>query len=158
MTVFARAVRLIAAMWIAVRERVQARADRRAYFAAPLRPWDEQVVCDTLVLLPTWRLHESGFGVFEAVAVTDDGKGGRRLCKVTVCSDVLALGGIGGCGHSRVERYGRHPDAALPVPWQIDLLPCGLFQLFAHDHRLLVGSAMSTLEVYAVERKAKAAT
>lgn len=105
-------------------------------------PWREQwgapVECQGLVLLPLRKMHESGYRLVDAVAIKD----GKPLCRVSGCSDVIHLDGIGGglLGQIDLSAGG----------WNLDCLPVsGLFHLFG-PKCITVKAALSSLEVVRV--------
>lgn len=105
---------------------------------------------DTLVILPTKRLHDSGYRCMYFVACIK----GVPKYKLAGGSDVLHLDGIGGYGKNWLEKYGTCPSLVEPTAWNIDCLPkSGLLQLFTHGV-LTAGSALSSFEIY-TERKEK---
>lgn len=112
---------------------------RKEFEALPYRKWNEEIICDSLAILPTRRLHDSGFRCMDFVAI----QGNKPICRCSGCSDVFHLGGIGG------NNYGINqneiPDR---VAWSIDCLKVsGLLRVFCH-HKLVLGSALSSFEVF----------
>lgn len=114
--------------------------------ALPNRGWDEDVgVFDRLIILPQRKLHESGFRCMDFVAV----KRGKPFCRLSGCSDVINIDGIGGFG----EWSGEIPKLIPPKGWSIDCLKkSGLLSIFTHDE-LKAGAALSSFELYAVSKK-----
>ena len=76
------------------------------------------------------------------VAVNKDGE---PICRLSGCSDVLNLDGIGGYGN---WRSGEIPRLIEPKGWSIDCLPCGYLRLFSHS-TLTAGPALSNFGIYA---------
>jgi hypothetical protein len=94
-------------------------------------------------------LHDSGYRCMDVVAVRDD----TPICRLSGCSDVIHLGGIGGYGENWVKKYGKVPDGIPPVAWSLDCLPkSGLLRLFTGGD-ITVGPALSSFSVYSKERR-----
>ena len=87
---------------------------------------------NALVIIPQDYAHDSGWMCMDFVAVSKDGE---PICRLSGCSDVLNLDGIGGRG----DRW---------QGWSIDCLPCGYLRLFSRS-TMTAGPALSNFEVYA---------
>ena len=113
--------------------------------ALPFRgDYDTPVECDSLIILPTRRKHSSGFRCMDFVAV----KGNTPICRVSGYSDVLHIDGIGGIGIWK----GSIPDLIKAKGWSIDCLQkSGLLRLFSAKYKLIVGNALSSMEIFAKE-------
>lgn len=96
---------------------------------------------DSLIVIPQGYAHDSGWMCMDFVAVNKDGE---PICRLSGCSDVLNLDGIGGYGDWR----GVVPHLVAPKGWKIDCLPCGYLQLFSRS-TLTAGPALSDFEIYA---------
>ena len=99
----------------------------------------------SLVIIPMDYAHDSGWMCMDFVAVD---KEGEPICKLSGCSDVLNLDGIGGYGRYEDWRNGEIPKLVEPKGWSIDCLPCGYLWLFSHS-TLTAGAALSNFEIYA---------
>ena len=95
-----------------------------------------------LVIIPQDCAHDSGWMCMDFVAVS---KEGEPICRLSGCSDVLNLDGIGGYGN---WYDGEFPNYIEPKGWSIDCLPCGYLRLFCHS-ALTAGPALSNFEIYA---------
>ena len=95
-----------------------------------------------LVIIPQDYAHDSGWMCMDFVAVD---KEGEPICKLSGCSDVLDLDGIGGYGK---WLDGELPNCIKPKGWRIDCLPCGYLRLFSRS-TLTAGPALSDFEIYA---------
>ena len=95
----------------------------------------------SLVIIPMDYAHDSGWMCMDFVAVD---KENEPICKLSGCSDVLNLDGIGGYGEWQVEV----PNRIEPKGWSIDCLPCGYLRLFSRS-TLTAGAALSNFEIYA---------
>ena len=95
----------------------------------------------SLVIIPMDYAHDSGWTCMDFVAVD---KENEPICKLSGCSDVLNLDGIGGYG----EQQGEMPNRIKPKGWSIDCLPCGYLRLFSRS-TLTAGAALSNFEIYA---------
>lgn len=112
---------------------------RKEFEALPYREWNEEIVCDSLVILPTRRMHDSGFRCMDFVAI----RGNKPICRCSGCSDVIHLGGIGGNNYA-FNKQGIPKKTA----WSIDCLKSsGLLRVFC-DHKLVLGSALSSFEIF----------
>jgi hypothetical protein len=126
---------------------------RKEFEELPFRDsWDADIgLIGALVILPTTRKHDSGFRCLDFVAVV----GNRPICRLSGCSDVIHIEGIGGFGKDWYKRYGTVPELVSPKAWSIDCLnKSGLLRLFCHDRgwsKLSVGPALSSFEVFSEE-------
>lgn len=142
----------------------------------PHRKWDEDIgVFDSLIILPAgvnalsllkykiWRflsshiswikapelhtvngMHDSGYRLLDFVAVKDQ----KPICRLSGCSDVIHIEGIGGLGFDWLHRYTGVPDLVPPTDWSIDCLKrSGLLRMFCRGG-IRVGSALSSFEIY----------
>ena len=155
---------------------------REQFEQLPHRKWDEDIgEFDSLIIIPArvsivallkyyiqtaiarkvlWikspevyevsGLHGSGYRQMDFVAV----RKGEPICLLAGGSDVIHFDGIGGYGYKWSQKYGGVPDLIAPRDWNIDCLcKSGLLQLFSHKYRFIVGTALSSFEIYCVERK-----
>jgi len=135
--------------------------------------WSEPIECTSLIMLPTKikqsamykhairtqiakllklpepyyynieGMHDSGYALLDFIAVEDS----KPLCKLSGCSDVLHINGIGGYG----RWSGSIPHTIKPIPWSIDCLPkSGLLRLFC-GRTIICGSALSSFEIFIKE-------
>lgn len=114
-------------------------ATKKELEALRLRNWNENIgLFNSLVVLPTRRKHESGYRIMDFVAV----KGVSPICRLSGCSDVLHLGGIGGYNGYYEQ------DTAKNIDWTIDCLPVsGLLRFFCR-YDLYCGPALSSFELF----------
>jgi hypothetical protein len=113
----------------------------------PLRTWDDMsVVFDSLVILPRRKLHDSGYRCMDFVAVN----GTEAVCRLSGCSDVIHINGIGGFG-----KFSGHIPSLMPViAWSIDCFKkSGLLRMWASGYTLSCGPALSSFELYADKKK-----
>jgi len=110
--------------------------------------WDEEVECNSLILLPTRRLHDSGYRCIDMVACQDD----IAFCRVAGGSDVVNIEGIGGFGYRWADREGASRFLVAPAGWSIDCLKkSGLLRIFPSvTHRIRVGLHLSNLEIWSI--------
>lgn len=93
---------------------------RKEFLALPSLGWnDDPPDFDSVVILPSRRMHESGYRLLDFVAC----KGDRALVRLSGCSDVLHIDGIGGYGKNWLKKYGTVPTAVPASGWCIDCLP-----------------------------------
>lgn len=99
-------------------------------------------IVDSLVILPTRRLHDSGYRIMNFAVIVNN----KPVCRLAGCSDVIKLGGT--CGWN-----GKTPSEARPIVWSIDCLATsGLLRLFC-DTRIRLTPPFSTFEVYYLDRE-----
>ena len=119
---------------------------RKEFESVPYRKrWDKPVVCTSLVILPgkSRPLHDSGYRTMDFVAVKND----KPICRLSGCSDVLHIDGIGGYGFNWLEKYGAVPKMIPPSAWSIDCLPkSGLLRMFCNGE-IVCGSSLSSFEI-----------
>jgi hypothetical protein len=118
--------------------------------AVPSRKWNEDVPgIRAIVILPGGGdesdLHNSGYRCMDFVAANHEDE---PICRLSGCSDVVHIEGIGGFGKDWLKRHGTVPRSVTPRDWSIDCLPTsGCLRLFTHGH-ITVGPALSSFEVY----------
>jgi hypothetical protein len=112
--------------------------------ALPAREWGEDIgEFDSLIILPTKHLHDSGFWCMDFVAV----KGNEPFCRLSGCSDVIQIDGIGGYG----EWKQNVPTVIPPKGWSIDCLKKSKLLRVFSDGKLKAGRALSSFDLYAVK-------
>jgi hypothetical protein len=118
---------------------------RKEFEALPCRGWNEDIgEFDSLIILPKRNIHDSGFRCLDFIAVKDN----VPFIRLSGCSDVIHIDGIGGMGKNWLKRYGKIPDAVPPSNWSIDCLKTsGLLRMFTH-RKLLAGEALSSFEIF----------
>lgn len=116
---------------------------RKEIESVPDRAWQEDIgEFDAMIILPTRRIHDSGFRCMDFVAV----KKGIPVRRLSGCSDVIHINGIGGYGNYRLSQG--IPSMIEPISWSIDCLKkSGLLQIFSHGV-LTCGTALSSFEVF----------
>lgn len=110
----------------------------------PSRKWGKDIGdFNSLVIIPTGELHDSGFMCMDFVAVDDKNE---PIAKLSGCSDVIHLDGIGGYGkrnwHCTIMGT-ELPRMVSPKGWCIDILPCGYVRIFSRNRNGLSCSKMS---------------
>lgn len=115
------------------------------FMKVPFRKaWDEDFECDSIIIIPTENIHDSDFACMDFIAM----KGNDAVCRLSGCSDVIHINGIGGYGYKWFEK-GSINTLVPAIGWCIDCLPkSGLLRLFTHN-RLIAGSALSSFEIFA---------
>lgn len=124
---------------------------RKDFEALPLRKWDEETECDSIVILPgnSKDIHDSGYRCMTFVAV----KNTEAVCRLTDSSDVLHLDGIGGYGYRWLEKYGMVPTQIPPSGWTMDCMPKnGLLRIWPNSGRILCGNGLSSFQVFALDK------
>jgi hypothetical protein len=125
---------------------------RKEFEAIPPREkWDSEVEFAGLVVLPSRKIHDSGYRCMDFVAI---GKDHKPVCRLSGCSDVIHIDGIGGLGHRWNEKYKGVPKTIPPSGWSIDCLAkSGLLHMWPGSRYMTCGDALSSFEVYALENK-----
>ena len=132
---------------------------RKEFEALPRADWKNDVgEVSGLIILPTRYKHSSGFRCMEFVTIQK----GKPTYKVSGCSDVIHLAGIGGhnIGGRKFDEkllINRIDTNTCPrVSWSIDCLPVsGLLRLFC-DKYLYIGRSLSSFEVFFKEDESTA--
>ncbi len=121
---------------------------RKEFDAVPLRNWNDDIgPFRSMVILPgrIKDMHDSGYRAMDFVAVDDKDK---PICRLSGCSDVIDIEGIGGLG----KDWYKTPADKRHVPntgWIIDCLPkSGLLRIFSGRGNMTVGPALSSFEIY----------
>ena len=110
--------------------------------------FNEQIgLFNSLVIIPMDYLHDSGYKCMDFVAVDNNNE---PICRLSGCSDVLHLDGIGGYGQFIEELAKNRPIEG----WSIDCLPCGLLRIFCSGW-IEAGSAVSDFEIFYHDRSEK---
>ena len=79
----------------------------------PAREWNEDIgEFDSLIILPTKHLHDSGFWCMDFVAV----KGSEPFCRLSGCSDVIHIDGIGGYRDWETDRKSTRLNSSHEIP------------------------------------------
>lgn len=99
----------------------------------------------SVVILPTEEIHDSGFMLMNLVVVNSDF---RPICR-TLNNDVVCLDGLLGSGKGN-----GFLENVIPVKgWRIDCLPCGLVRIFS-DYRLeLEHTGSPAISVYSIKEE-----
>jgi len=122
---------------------------RKDFESLPHRNWDKDVICNSLIVLPMRRMHDSGYRCMDFVAVVEN----EAICLLSGCSDVIHVDGIGGYGDDWLKKYGTVPSKIAPSGWSIDCLPkSGLLRMWPSSGKILCGSALSSFEMYALSK------
>ena len=107
---------------------------------------------DCCIIMPSKRVHESGWRCIEFVPVKNNVPMGRIS---QWGHDVIDIDGIGGHG-PRINGRREFSDMVPPKSWSIDCLPVsGLFRIFCGGHWLVFETLLSTVELCAVKMEAK---
>jgi hypothetical protein len=110
----------------------------------PMGEWREDIgEFDSLIILPTENLHESGFWCMDFVAV----KGNVPFCRLSGSSDVIHIDGIGGYGELKKNL----PTVIPPKGWRIDCLKKSkLLRIFSNG-KLKAGMPLSSFDIYSID-------
>jgi hypothetical protein len=121
---------------------------KKELLAIPMRKtWNEEIRCRSLVIIPgnIKDMHDSGYRLLDFVAVDEHG---FPICRLSGCSDVVHIEGIGGLGYRWQRRYKGVLTLTKPKEWSIDCLPkSGLLRLFTRGD-IICGDALSSFEIY----------
>ena len=108
-------------------------------------------VFNSIVIVPTGELHDSGYQMMDFVAVSNETY--EPMYKLSGISDVIELDGIGGYGPNSINGCEiLNGECAVPVKaWKIDCLPCGYLRLFARNGLYVMHHdfPVSSFEIYA---------
>jgi hypothetical protein len=111
-----------------------------------LREWSEDIgKFNSIIILPgkSRPLHDSGFRYMDFIAV----KNHEAICRLSGCSDVLHLDGIGGYGRNKTSLETRLTTVKA---WNIDCLPkSGLLHMWCEGYELEASPAFSSFEIIA---------
>lgn len=103
---------------------------------------------DSLVILPTHEMHDSGYACMDFIPC----RGNKPLGRLSGYSDALHIDGIGGFGANWLDKFGTVPKTIPPVGWSIDCLPeSKLLRLFCHGP-LRAGDPLSSFEIFSPNR------
>ena len=156
--------------------------ERSEFDKLPHRKWNEDIEFSSMIVLPAkfdylgvfkykikmflsklfnlpspeiWEighLHDSGYRRMDFVAI----KNGKPLCLLSGASDVIHIEGISGYGMNWLETYGGCPDLTRPVAWNVDCLSVsGLLHFFPSSGKMTCGSALSSFEIYTIQKTIK---
>ena len=125
-------------------------ATLKDFLSLPHRGWSEDIgIFDSLVILPSKTKHDSGFRCMDFVACLKN----EAFCRLSGCSDVLHINGIGGFGYDWTKKNSGCPKLIPIVDWSIDCLPkSGLLRLFS-SKKLRCGCALSSFEIFSIEEQ-----
>ena len=118
------------------------------FWNLPERKWNKDIgEFDCLVILPTRRKHDSGYRLMDFAAVRKN----KAICRLSGCSDVIHIDGIGGYGKDWVKKYKKVPKSVPPIEWSIDcLMKSGFLRLFSNHCNLVCGLSLSSFEIFAI--------
>ena len=122
---------------------------RKEFELLPHRKWDEEIICNSLIILPgrAKDKHDSGYRSMDFVAVINS----KPKCLLSGCSDVIHIDGIAGLGDNWVNKYGGVPKLIPPSGWSIDCLPkSGLLRMWPSSGKIKCAPALSSFEIYAL--------
>lgn len=108
---------------------------------------------DSLVILPEKHYHDSGWRCMSFVTIQN----GVPTYRISGCSDVINLGGIGGYNFQGMSDFistNRIESQTVPnANWHIDCLPVsGLLRIFSGKYKLYVGASLSDFELFYKEK------
>lgn len=103
---------------------------------------DRKQLFDTIILIPTEKMHDSGYRCIKFVGTTRE-----DVYVLGEGSDILHIDGIGGRGDW--QESDQLPELVKPRWWRIDMLPCGYIRLFCGDKIKISDIALSDSEIWA---------
>ena len=113
----------------------------------------DKIEFTSMVILPgrIKDMHESGYRCMDFVAVM----GEEPICRLSGCSDMIHIDGIGGYGKDWLERYGTVPAMVNRTGWSIDCLrKSGLLRMWPSSRRMTTCDyPSSSFEIYALKRE-----
>ena len=107
----------------------------------------EGTIVDSILIIPTGELHESGFGIMHMFGIVDN----DIKYFIDRGTDVIHLDGISGYGIYPTDwkenlELQKSPNSR----WHIDCLPCGLLRIYCNG-RIKIGGGFSDFEIYGVK-------
>ena len=90
---------------------------------------------ESLVILPTNYIHESGYPTMEFVVIQNN----YPTWRISGCSDVLHLDGIGGSGFKNIKSTGG---------WRMDCLPTSHLIRIFNRSTIILGQSLSSMEIF----------
>jgi len=117
---------------------------KKEFEALPLREYGEDIgLFDSLVILQTKNVHESGFLCMDFVAVNEH----IPMCRLSGCSDVIHIDGIAGLGEwDRII-----PKSVITKGWRIDCLKKSKLLNLNSFYKLKAGNASSSFCLYSIK-------
>jgi len=127
---------------------------RKQFDKLPFRKnWQEPVEFASMVILPLRTRHGSGYRALDFVAINNKG---QPICRLSGCSDVIHVDGIGGFGNNWLKQYGTVPKAVPATGWSVDCLATsGLLRMWPNSYHMTCGGSLSSFEIYALEKEAE---
>lgn len=117
----------------------------------PLKDWNEEVIVDNVIIVPSRVKHDSGYLCMSFVGCV----GNEPVIRTANCSDVLHIDGTGGYGDWWKGINSKIPESIKPKGWKIDCLPCGLLRIFCTSYKIKLGHGLSDFDIIAIDPKAK---
>lgn len=124
---------------------------RKDFNALPRLSWDATPECRALVILPSRRMHDSGYRMMGFALINEKGE---AFAQVGGGSDVIHIDGIGGRGPFENWPPKGVPHRIPPSGWSIDCLPVsGLLRMWPSSMRLRTGASLSSFEIFALPKE-----
>ena len=98
---------------------------KKNYKQLPHNEYGKEYDFDSILIIPTRRVHSSGFGVMDIVGCVGD----EAVYDCSGCYDVLFFDGIGGWGYKFLEK-GESSQNVEPKGWKIDMTRHGIMRIF----------------------------
>ena len=107
----------------------------------------EGTIVDSILIIPTGELHESGFGIMHMLGIVDN----DIKYFIDRGTDVIHLDGISGYGIYPTDwKENLELQKSPNSQWHIDCLPCGILRIFCSG-RIKIGGGFSDFEIYGVK-------
>jgi len=138
-------------LWVVSKMKHINNMTRKELLEVPARgDYRESTKCDSFVIIPTGKKHESGYGKMVVIACDTNG---FPICKVTDFSDVLQL-----LNYDRYSDKHIHPSSPVQQDeivyrWRIDCLPESKQIHIWTDNPIEIGSAHSDIDIKCYETK-----
>jgi len=126
---------------------------RKDFESVPNRKHNEDIgLFDSLIIFPMREKHDSGYTCMDYISVIKN----QPTYRLSGCSDVMHIQGIGGFGYDWLKKYGTCPDMVPAIAWSIDCLyKSKLLRLFPMGGKcrlkLKAGDSYSSFEIYCIE-------
>ena len=107
----------------------------------------EGTIVDSILIIPTGELHESGFGIMHMFGIVDN----DIKYFIDRGTDVIHLDGISGYGIYPTDwKENLELQKSPNSQWHIDCLPCGILRIFCSG-RIKIGGGFRDFEIYGVK-------
>lgn len=104
---------------------------RKFLLALPNRAWDKETVYDSLFIVPTYELHDSGYKLQAIIGVTHLDKF-QEAEIAAICDDIC-------WSMPKVHPYGRREGSVNKMILRTDCYPSGVFRMWGSSEHYFTG-------------------